>query len=1471
MRELFRLLLITASLLGLTSVGIAEKTKIIHEKKGINGLGINVIPKHESRWKSKVMLYPGRVTDKDRAWTDSDFFTYEFGEPCIFTKDWIKKHGYCENGKYKIKNGEMVFKTGRKGFSFSFGPKPNEFLEPNSKPSLRFGAAWGKALKDRYRIKMELQQNASLTNWEFCTTSFYKNLKNKKFQIKGKGEHVFESDVGFVRNLMDSKARRGMCGFRLKCLTPGVTVKIKSIKIAPSSALVYFRKSFALPEKPVMAHASFQASEAYDLYINGKKVSSGTHIYPAGTIKTVDLLPYLRKGPNIIAFKREFISWSGGKPEWLFEGVCIEKNGKIIRLLGDKSWKCSLAAKKGWTSLKYNDSSWKKPKLCLGIKGITMNPTADRRFFYTGIDPRHMGMLKTSPYKRQYPVFNYKEPARFELELPSGVKGRYVPELKVYKAGTDELVEAIKASGVSRQGGLIHYVFNVKGKKVGPYRLEWILKNIKGKEIEKRLDEMIVAGAIEQDEVPLADFENEFNKRLKLIKHIDCAAPISSNEEFLDHSGMYHRKKTNKGKVVFANGMKYRETGPNSYDYFAYRLHLKDLGKPVLVEIIVPDDKKRYIYSGIVQQFPVAFKNNPQDGSRSHYSATGSAYTGVNFPLSFKKKKIRYIYYPASQCSAVVVMTGFTGSPAAACEINIYEIKGGLPALIVPETERMFGSHNERMSVMMQTLGMIEHPLMGDRRVRLNGHRDAWFHWYKAIERKIKLLRFQGRNMTVEGAYMYYRSEYPSLKHSGDVSNQELDPLFLAVKMYNKNSIKCMLGMEYMASPQIFVSGIDNVSDRKMWNGKEGLHLVDKYGRQITSHSKSGINFLAPAMRDMFLDCVSEIYRRYSKAGKVSGMFLVSGRWWMPGFTQGNYADIANVDVGYGDYTVGLFEKETGINLNITDKSPRRFQKRHKKLMGEFQTKWLSWRSKKIKDFCNQIAGRIQCEKEKWRLYIYPAFKVNNNSPFMPNQGSKEARNNYMESRYKESGFPLGWYKGNENITIVIGLRTWAKYRYPESSHLPLHGWNTNRGSRKIVKDFGAVYLKTDGLDEVDSPADAAKKWLWKHTSRGVFMPRGIEENAMWEYVNVISSSIPNVIFYSWLDCNMDTGFSSQLRRFCKSYYVTPPINFTELPEKNSRGVMAQSGEYKGKVYLRLINNTPFKIKGRIKVDASSLRDLVYDRKLNASGGSGLYSIIMLPNDIRIIALKDSKSPIKCNFVMLKKENKRIIAQAEYILSQKNYCREIPGDMLKKISKAMSKNDAFAVYGLLQDFEVQSKIQGIKKNQKYLENQKIFDENLKKGRARIICASPTKYIDSNGNHWLPDQSYTKCGAYGNIGANFADRGALPIEGTDLDRIYQTEAYGGHVKYKIPVPKGKYNLYIHFAETYVKNKRPGCRQITVKIEHKTRPRKVDPFVLAGGWAKPYVMTIRNVPVNDGMLDIEMIGGVGVSGIEVERGK
>ncbi len=1247
--------------------------------------GIGVFPLSGQTWRSQVLSYPEPVGEQQRVWSGPDFFAFEYGEPCDFRRrDFVKEYGYFGGGSYKIQNGRMVFTVGRRPFYFGFGGIDDD----RTRPSNRFGACWGPNLKDRYRLRMVLEQDRP-TQWTFGLDSARKGSlrrTRRSFTIPGTGEVVFEADLGYVRNLWQ---RQRIVGFRFDCLTPGATVKIQSIQIAPSSANVYFRKRFSLPAQPVLAHATYQVTPVYDLYVNGKKVDSGTRFYATSPSlqKTIDLRPYLRAGENVVAYRCEFLSWAPWSEvaSWRFEAVAVDRNGTVTHILGDRDWRCSLSAEPGWTDLNFDDSHWRRPKLTPYFNRMDRVKTR----VSTGMNPRHMGMLDVAVVGHKYPVFDVGTPAVFEVRLPAGVEGKYQPVVEVFKAGTSEQVERARPVLVAKDRDRVTYRVTLRTDSVGPFRLEWKLLDGQGKAVETRREEMVVVGPIPQDRVPLAAFEQELERRLERVVHIDCTKPPEGPGRFLDHSGMNRKPQLNKGRVVRTDGLAYRETGPDLFDYFAYAVRLKDRGEPHLVEVVVPDDQERYIYSGVLELHPVRYRNNSP--RKAVFSATGSALTGGRFPLTHGTRRIRYVYHPTSETAAVVVMNGRRDSRAAACEINIYRVRGGLPALDVPKTDRLLGTHNERLSVVTRSLA-CENPMENDRILQLNPHRDAWYHWYRIFERKIRLLRFQGRNMTVEGLFMYQQAEFPSVSNSPGAASDEFDAAYLGFKMYEHNGIRCLVGVEYMCNQAMLVANVDTVSDRRMWRGEPTMQQVDRYGRQLACLNNAGVNFLHPTVEKYFMDVVQEIRDRYRDCKAIVGMNLVVGNWYAPSFGMRGFLDLLPIEIGYGDYTVGLFERETGVRLPVDPTSPDRFAKRYQLLTTTYRDRWLQWRAAKLRQFLQRVSERLRAGPNPWRLYVYPTFKHQqiDQMPWLrePTTHRQQCVTG-MRDFLLQSGFPLELYQDDPNIRLVAPLVTVGFKGRTADEHLVDHyTWNNNPGTLAAVQQLGSFFINT-ALDEVDCPATAAKDWPWTGTTRGVFVARGIEDNAMTDFVNVLAHATPQVVFTQWMDCNMETGAGAQLRRFAREFYVTPDVAFEPLPAEQVRGVLAQSAVGpNGELFLRLVNNSPYQSAGTLELAAASVEDLVYDVSVSADG-EGRYSVTLLPNDVRTFRIRGATSKdVRCVFAFDPEVARTLLDRAKQLLGRPGVRTRIPPEKLRRLRAAWTARDAFAAYQALADYEV---------------------------------------------------------------------------------------------------------------------------------------------------------------------------------------
>ena len=116
--------------------------------------------------------------------------------------------------------------------------------------------------------------------------------------------------------------------------------------------------------------------------------------------------------------------------------------------------------------------------------------------------------------------------------------------------------------------------------------------------------------------------------------------------------------------------------------------------------------------------------------------------------------------------------------------------------------------------------------------------------------------------------------------------------------------------------------------------------------------------------------------------------------------------------------------------------------------------------------------------------------------------------------------------------------------------------------------------------------------------------------------------------------------------------------------------------------------------------------------------------------------------------------------------------------------------------------------------------------------------------DATGVEWLTDTGFS--------GGEVTEHPDLPIANTTQPEIYRSEHYSMD-SFTQKLPNGKYQVKLHFCETYDGITGPGERVFTFDVAGKTF-KDFDVWVKAGGFAKAYVETVP-VEITNGQLDIK----------------
>ncbi len=450
----------------------------------------------------------------------------------------------------------------------------------------------------------------------------------------------------------------------------------------------------------------------------------------------------------------------------------------------------------------------------------------------------------------------------------------------------------------------------------------------------------------------------------RLLCRIDCTQELPK-EQYFGQGDV---------RVVESAAGRYREAEGKPLSRFGYRFAIESVGRPHLAVLRYPDDKRRFMCIN--------------DGTC--YDLTTGVFTGWAQPLSGTMLELREVFWPRWTDCSIVFMTWSDGEPAAVSSIEIYELKD-LPPLDMPEPpantpRREFGIQYEDPCGTASSEGALNREQWTDRIIQYMRHTGQGLliypmAWYEGPQFPSKHEPSDGFDCLVTPDRRQYArwTTHPEDWYAGFLERLGREGLEFqgALTLLRLGSLMQRMKVD-LAAIQAGAETINNMT----WNDNVQASTNDwtpfynainfapvaeqlkakgpaapssvlpalAYGERTgpANHMGAIFNPLHPVVQEAILRFAREIGERYGKYPAFKGISLNMFSSCMCWF--------GSIHLGYDDYSIRLFEEETGIHVPVDAKAPDRFSRRYQHLTYACRPAWVGWRCRKIR----QLFGKIR-------------------------------------------------------------------------------------------------------------------------------------------------------------------------------------------------------------------------------------------------------------------------------------------------------------------------------------------------------------------------------------------------------------------------------------------------------------------------------------------------------------------------------
>ena len=628
------------------------------------------------------------------------------------------------------------------------------------------------------------------------------------------------------------------------------------------------------------------------------------------------------------------------------------------------------------------------------------------------------------------------------------------------------------------------------------------------------------------------------------------------------------------------------------HDWFAYTLRVKHPGRTHVVVAHIPTDARRLVQ---VQGF---------DHVTGNYN--GALLDCGDNPASEKFAKLAFLMWPNT--TAIDVATMCVDHPrmrkstqGAIARIELYELSNGLAPLARAARGwsggKEFGWQGEQVNLGIEQRTMP--PLWAGNELipgavpRFDWH--GGYHDWKALclawQRFGELARWRGDNFLSWPVYTYGTATLPPTNrlpryrdvYGGGYKARAVDRLprdilkmmLLVCRKYGVTLIADFMHQRITAAHILTAERAGTPSD-------DGLWVSDIQGKRV-NYPAAILNPAHPLVRRYLVALVGEVAERYGRYAAFGGIRIRQGPWW------GNDASCyPSIDHGNDDFTIGLFEKETGVRVPVTEKGMKRFAMRRDWLAKHAHEKWLTWRCDKVVSLRRAMLAALRKHAPHARLDVWRR----------DNLGRERGLDPAVLARDRDLGFGRAKTFGGRNVEInfldPVAFRNFD-IRQPESLRLRLetmpHRVTVHQQARTYPQGMCSGVSFRAHPYQMEAPA------------------------------KVLAEGPIDAIVYggAWTLPNVDPG----LREWTRAWRAIPDLDYQRVvaPGRADEPVVCWSAKRGKDTVFYLVNRTPRTRRATVTTDkgVSAVTDLVSGRRV---GGAGTRDVTVGPFMLRVFCAR---------------------------------------------------------------------------------------------------------------------------------------------------------------------------------------------------------------------------------------------------------